>query len=180
MGRPRTVRRGPRRRRAAAVSAALALLTVACTDPVLGPPDRPAGSAPPPTASAPAPGPCDPPTDTAVTGVIDAQLAAFADGAYDRALALASAGFRASIDADGFRALIETGFPLLTDSAEHVVQACELVDVGVVHAFVEVRGRDGDRQRLLYVLVTEATADGPRWAVTAAAPVDGAPPARTT
>lgn len=68
--------------------------------------------------SAPAPGPCDPPSDAAVTGVAGALLTACADG-------------------------------------------------------------DDDRQRLLYVPIAEPTADGRHWAVTAAAPVDGAPPTRT-
>jgi hypothetical protein len=132
---------------------------------------RTADAEPDPASAAadePAPTACTDDVGTAVGATIAAQLAAFADDDYETALGLAAAGFRDAFDLASFRELIETGFPQVADSRDHVVLTCELVTDDVAQATVVVTGVDGTTDELAYLVVSE---DG-RWVIGAAASRD--------
>jgi hypothetical protein len=151
-------------------AALAALLLAGCSAPDADPPPTPEDQ---PGTGQPddgAPTACPDDVGAAVSATIAAQLAAFADDDYETALGLAAAGFRASFDRATFRELIETGFPQVADSRDHVVLTCELVDDDVAQATVVVTGVDGTTDELAYLVVSE---EG-RWVIGAAASRDRA------
>jgi Domain of unknown function (DUF4864) len=119
----------------------------------------PPTAAPLPSASAPAPAPGVPecPGDV-VDGIDDtltAQLAAFADGDFRSAFALASEGFRSSVDLKGFRAIIRDGYPEVASSTGHRILECRQPAASSASALVAVTGADGVTAQLGYRFVLE-------------------------
>lgn len=138
------------------------------------------GAVPPPatTPDAEAPhGPdgavpaCDATDLDAIDVVIGDQLAAFAADDYDRALELASEGFRAAIDAEGLAGIIEDGYPVAADAASHETGACVRPTPTSAEVLVRVTARDGERGDLVYRMVEEA----PGWRIAGAVQVGQAP-----
>lgn len=148
-------------------------------DPFADVPERPDGSAPDPGGrdrSGPSEDrPLGPPTtcdgdDLAdMDEVIAGQLAAFAADDWEAALGFASEDFRAGIDPDTFAALIEEGYPVAADAAEHRSQACVTRGGATAEVRVEVVGSDGGTAGMVYLLVDEGG-----WAIAGAVPLEGA------
>ncbi|WP_157041957.1 DUF4864 domain-containing protein [Nitriliruptor alkaliphilus] len=113
----------------------------------------------PPTA-------CDPDDLAAMDAVIAGQLAAFAADDWEAALGFASDEFRAGMDPETFAAVIEEGYPVAADAAEHRSEACVTRGGGAAEVRVEVVATDGDTAGMVYLLVDE---DG--WAIAGAVPV---------
>jgi hypothetical protein len=87
--------------------------------------------------------------------VIAGQLAAFADDDWEGALGFASSDFRAVTDADAFALLIEEAYPAAADAVEHRSERCVTRGTGAAEVRVEVVAADGDRARMIYLLVDE-------------------------
>jgi hypothetical protein len=119
------------------------------------------GIAPPQAAG---PVACDGFTAAAIDVVIGRQLAAFAADDYETALGFASTDFRAGIDVQAFRALIERDYGLVADAAGHRSEQCRRSPGPTAQVLVEVTGVDGRRGELVYLMVVE---DG-QWRVAGA------------
>lgn len=122
----------------------------------------------PPTA-------CDPGELAAMDEVIGGQLAAFAADDWEAALGFASDEFRAGMDPDTFAALIEEGYPVAADAAEHRSEGCVTRGGGAAEVRVEVVAAGGDTAGMVYLLVEE---DG--WAIAGAVPLEADDPDTTT
>ena len=119
---------------------------------------------------------CDDATAAAIDDVIGAQLAAFADGDYDRALELASEAFRADVDADDLARIIEEGYPVAADAAGHETGLCVQPTPTSAEVLVEVTAQDGTRGDLVYRMVVEE----PEWRISGAVQVGEGPSEPTT
>ncbi len=119
-------------------------------------------------------------SDTALASIdeaIDGQLTAFAEGDFAGALDFASDGFRAGLDPEAFEALIEDGYPVAADAAEHRSRECRQPEPEAAEVLVEVTADDGTRGELVYLMVEEEGA----WRIAGAVDPDADdPPDGTT
>lgn len=113
---------------------------------------------------------CDDDVADAIDETIAAQLAAFADDDFGRALGLASQGFQAGLDVDGFRRIIEQDYPVVADAVDHTSGLCVAQD-DAAQLLVTVEGSDGTAQELVYTMALED--DG--WRIDGAQVPPGAP-----
>jgi hypothetical protein len=123
-------------------------------------PSASVSAAPPSSAPPLLPDPVVPDCAAAVASGIDrtvtAQLAAFADGDFRSAFALASESFRGSIDLRGFREVILTGYPEVAAAVDHRVVECRQPGPGSVSALIAVTGENGVTAQLAYRFVLES------------------------
>jgi hypothetical protein len=127
-------------------SLAVASSTPSTTDPL------PSGS-----AAVPEPGIPECPVDVVegIDATLAAQLAAFADGDFRSAFALASEGFQSSVDLKGFRAIIRDGYPEVASSTGHRILECRQPAASSASALVAVTGANGVTAQLGYRFVLE-------------------------
>jgi hypothetical protein len=118
---------------------------------------------------------CDLGDLAAMDEVIAGQLAAFAADDWEAALGFASDEFRAGMDPDTFAALIEDGYPVAADAAEHRSAACVTRDGGAAEVRVEVVATDGETAAMVYLLVDEGG-----WAIAGAVHLEADDPDTTT
>lgn len=138
-------------------SAEVAPATVAAT-PEAPSPSIPASTPPQPSATAPqdsGPSTCADSILRSVRRTIDGQFDAFATADYPGAYALASRGFRKSMDVDVFALVIETDFPMLLESTEHAVEECTQPAPGTAVAVVAMQDANGREYEIVYRLLLE-------------------------
>ena len=98
------------------------------------------------------------PSETAVkseiTAVIEAQLAAFRAGDFDKAYTYAAGAIREKFPLSDFKQMVSTGYPIIATSVKAEYGVC--LDNGVEAAiFVHVEARDGTSRDYQYGLVLE-------------------------
>lgn len=86
---------------------------------------------------------------------VAAQLAAFAAGDFRSAFRLASESFRSSVDLEGFRAIILSGYPEVAASVDHRLLECRQQGPERAVAVVAVTGENGLTAQLGYRFVLE-------------------------
>lgn len=181
-------------RRRAAVAAALAALLCGCTDsdvievsrsdqaappsasptpPAAAPTSEPTGS-PSASNSTPdsSPQDCDDADRGGIEAAISGQLAAFGQGDYAAAREFATDGFRAGVDLERFREIIDEGFPVVRDNTGHETGRC-LTDGPFGSAVVTVTAGDGEEQVLAYLMERD---DQDTWRIAGARPLQPAAP----
>lgn len=102
---------------------------------------------------------CDARTEAELDEVVGAQLRAIAAGDYRGALEFASSEFRADMDAERFREVLEEGFPLVTRAEGHEIGDCRAAG-DAAEAVVAIRGADDE-----LVLVYGFSREDGRWLV---------------
>lgn len=117
--------------------------------------------------------PCGDELRTTLVATVDGQLDAIAEGAWQDALAFATDGFRADIDADRFRQIILDGFPVVADAVARDLGACRTV-ADQATMLVTVEDGDGTQQVLQYLFEQ----DEGGWGIGGAVPADDADPGR--
>lgn len=159
--------------RAAALAAAVLLLTACAASQVTETSQGPLSA--PSEAQTPTPAPtedrepsvaepCDERQLDGIDKTIRGQLRTFARADFAAALEFASEAFRSSIDADDFERLIADSYPELLATAEHVSGPC-VADGDRAQLVVRVSGEAGERD-LVYAMVFEQG----DWRVDGAAP----------
>ena len=105
--------------------------------------------------------PSQPPVKAEITAVIEAQLAAFRAGDFDKAYSFASSPIRERFPLAEFQNMVRTGYPLIAASVRADFGIC--LDNGVeASIFVHIEARDGTSKDYQYGLVHER--DG--WRIT--------------
>lgn len=132
-------------------------MVAATPGPTTSEPVRPRSSPQPSDTAPEAAGPslCAASILRAVRRTIDGQFDAFATADYPAAYALASRGFRSSMDVDVFALVITTDFPMLLDSVGHRIEDCRQPAPGNAVAVVSVQDSTGRAYDMVYRLVLE-------------------------
>lgn len=98
--------------------------------------------------------PSKPPVKAEITAVIEAQLAAFRAGDFDKAYTFAASPIREMFPLSEFQQMVKTGYPIIATSAKAEFGIC--LDNGTeASVFVHVESKDGTSKDYQYGLVRE-------------------------
>jgi|SRR5450432_279065 hypothetical protein len=98
--------------------------------------------------------PSNPPVKAEITAVIEAQLAAFRAGDFDKAYSFASSPIREMFPLSEFQNMVKTGYPIIATSVKADFGIC-LDNGSEASVFVHVEARDGTSKDYQYGLVHE-------------------------
>ena len=98
--------------------------------------------------------PSKPPVKAEITAVIEAQLAAFRAGDFDKAYTFAASPIREMFPLTEFQQMVKTGYPIIVTSVKAEFGIC--LDNGTeASVFVHVESKDGTSKDYQYGLVRE-------------------------
>jgi hypothetical protein len=98
--------------------------------------------------------PSNPPVKAEITAVIEAQLAAFRVGDFDKAYTFAASPIREMFPVAEFQNMVKTGYPIIASSVKADFGIC-LDNGSEASVFVHVEAKDGTSKNYQYGLVRE-------------------------